>query len=162
MTYLITFSCYGARVHGDESVTVDRRHNLCGSRVIDVDTKRADTERGNMRNAPYEMDSRSRGIVLDTVREVCVHRRWYLLAAHVRSSHVHIIVEGTAAPEKIMSDFKAYASRGLNQLGGDRRRRWARHGSTRWLWKDQNVRDAIRYVVEEQGEPMALFLGEVP
>ncbi|MGH9721803.1 MAG: hypothetical protein ACRD8O_16465, partial [Bryobacteraceae bacterium] len=24
-------------------------------------------------------------------------------------------------------------------------------GSTRWLWKDQDVREAIRYVVEEQG-----------
>jgi hypothetical protein len=27
MTYLITFSCYGARVHGDERGTVDRHHN---------------------------------------------------------------------------------------------------------------------------------------
>ena len=29
-------------------------------------------------------------------------------------------------------------------------------------WKDQDVREAIRYVVEEQGEPMAVFLGDVP
>ncbi|MGH9721015.1 MAG: hypothetical protein ACRD8O_12440, partial [Bryobacteraceae bacterium] len=40
------------------------------------------------------------------------------------------------------------------------RRRWARHGSTRWLWKDQDVREAIRYVAEEQGKPRAVFLGE--
>ena len=34
----------------------------------------------------------------------------------------------------------------LNQLGRDEpgRRRWARHGSTRWLWKDEDVREAIR------------------
>jgi hypothetical protein len=31
-----------------------------------------------------------------------------------------------------------------------------------WLWKDQNVRDAIRNVVDEQGVPMAVFVGEVP
>jgi len=27
---------------------------------------------------------------------------------------------------------------------------------------DQDVREAIRDVVEEQGEPMAVFLGDVP
>jgi hypothetical protein len=34
-----------------------------------------------------------------------------------------------------MNDMKSYASRRLNQLGLDEpaRRRWARHGSTRWL-----------------------------
>jgi hypothetical protein len=60
-----------------------------------------------------------------------------------------------------MNDFKAYASRALNRLGHDApgRKRWARHGSTRWLWNYEDVLDAIRYVVEEQGEPMALFVG---
>jgi hypothetical protein len=29
---------------------------------------------------------------------------------------------------------------------------------SRWLWKDQDVREAIRYVIEEQGEPMAVFV----
>lgn len=63
-----------------------------------------------------------------------------------------------------MNDFKAYASRALNRVEGVEgdRRRWARHGSTRWLWKDQDVREAIRYVVEEQGERMAVFVGDVP
>jgi hypothetical protein len=77
---------------------------------------------------------------------------------------VHVIVEGEALPEKVMNDFKAYASRALNRLNSEEsgRRRWARHGSTRWLWKDPDVRAAIHYVIEEQGEPMAVFLGDVP
>jgi hypothetical protein len=37
-----------------------------------------------------------------------------------------------------------------------------KQGSRRSLWKDQDVRKAMRYVVEEQGEPMAVFLGDVP
>jgi len=71
-------------------------------------------------------------------------------------------VEAKAKPEKIMNDFKSYASRRLNRLGSDapNRKRWARHGSTRWLFEDENVRQAIRYVVEEQGEPMAVFVTE--
>ncbi len=60
-----------------------------------------------------------------------------------------------------MNDFKSYASRDLNRLGpdGSDQKRWARHGSTRWLWKDQDVREAIRYVIEKQGEDMAVFVG---
>ncbi|MGH9785558.1 MAG: TolB family protein [Terriglobia bacterium] len=43
-----------------------------------------------------------------------------------------------------------------NRDGADRRR-WARHGSTRYLWKPENVRAAIEYVVHEQGQPMAVW-----
>ena len=61
-----------------------------------------------------------------------------------------------------MNEFKSYASRELNRLTRDvpERKRWARHGSTRWLWKDEDVRQALRYVIDEQGEPMALFIAE--
>ena len=110
----------------------------------------------------YVLDHESRAVVLAALRGHCTHRGWNLLAMHVRSNHVHAIVEAEIRPERIMNEFKAYASRELNRLGrhAPERRRWARHGSTRWLWKDQDVREAIRYVVEEQGEPMALFVAE--
>lgn len=117
-----------------------------------------------MKQAPFCLDPDSRAAVLGTLREVCAHRRWSLLAAHVRTNHVHAVVEAEAQPEKVMNDFKSYASRGLNRLGrdGSDRKRWARHGSTRWLCKDEHVREAIRYVVDEQGEPMAVFVGDIP
>jgi hypothetical protein len=62
-----------------------------------------------------------------------------------------------------MHAFKAYASRDLNRLAIDApdRKRWARHGSTRWLWKDEDVQEAIRYVVSGQGEPMEVYLDEL-
>jgi hypothetical protein len=52
----------------------------------------------------------------------------------------------------------AYASRRLNGLRLDepKRKRWAHHGSTRWLWKPQHVSAAMQYVAE-QGEPMSVF-----
>lgn len=164
MRYFITFSCYGARLHGEESGSVDCRHNLFGGRGLDADPQRARAERRSMNQRPYEMDGDSRAIVLQTLGEVCSHRGWNLLAAHVRTNHVHVVAEAEVPPEKMMNDFKAYASRALNRVDGTEpgRRRWASHGSTRWLWRDQDVREAIRYVVEEQGEPMAVFLGDVP
>jgi hypothetical protein len=61
-----------------------------------------------------------------------------------------------------MNEFKSYASRALNRQGVDRpdRKRWATHGSRRWLWKDGDVRHALQYVIDEQGESMALFVAE--
>lgn len=111
---------------------------------------------------PYLLDPAARAAVLAAIRKHCAHRGWNLLAAHVRSNHVHAIVEAETPPERIMNEFKAYASRELNRSGSDgtSRKRWARHGSTRWLWKDEDVRQALQYVIDEQGQRMALFVAE--
>ena len=162
MRYFVTFACYGARLHGDESGSVDRHHNVVGSRRLEPDAQRLMAERREMLQDPYGLDEAGRAVVLAAIQRHCAHCGWGLLAAHVRSNHVHAVVEAEARPERIMNEFKSYASRELNQLGNDRpdRKRWARHGSTRWLWKDEDVRQALRYVIEEQGEFMALFAVE--
>jgi hypothetical protein len=81
---------------------------------------------------------------------------------HVRTNHVHVVVDAPVAPEKVLNEFKAYASRRLNQIGLDNadRRRWSRHGSTRYLWKREEVESAIGYVADRQGDPMALYVNE--
>jgi hypothetical protein len=60
-----------------------------------------------------------------------------------------------------MNDLKSYASRALNQAGldGPERKRWARYGSTLWLGveRDEHLDAAVRYVAEQQGEPMAVY-----
>lgn len=117
-----------------------------------------------MDQLPYELDGARRSAVLAALQEVCAHRGWNLAAAHVRTNHVHAIVEAEAQPEKIMNDFKSYASRRLKRLNpeeGDRKR-WARHGSTRWLWNSEQVSAAVGSVVDEQGEPMAVFEALAP
>ena len=110
-----------------------------------------------MDQPPYHLDQIRRDAVLQAIQEVCGHRGWTLLAAHVRSNHVHAVVETETRPERIMSDFKAYASRRLNWMKLDQpnRKRWARHGSTRWLWKPHHVSAAIQYIVDEQGHTMS-------
>ena len=125
---------------------------------MEANPKRVLAERQLMDQPSYGMDPSRREAVLADMLERCIDREWRLLAAHVRSTHVHLVVEGDARPERIMNDLKSYASRCLNRLGLDEphRKRWARHGSTRWL-KRQSVSAAIRYVVDEQGEPMAVF-----
>ena len=156
-TYLITFSCYGQHLHGDERGSVDRLHNQPGSRFLAVDEPRYETETALMKEQPYHLDARAREVVLGSIKEVCEHRGWIIGACHVRTTHVHALVTSEAKVGKVMNDLKAYASRGLNKLGEKRERRWARHGSARRLSGREQVVKATRYVIEGQGKPMAVW-----
>jgi REP element-mobilizing transposase RayT len=84
---------------------------------------------------------------------VCEHRTWRLLALHVRTNHTHAVVAASAAPERVINDFKSYATRALRRAGlvGQGARIWSRHGSTRYLWKPDEVTAAIDYAVNRQG-----------
>jgi REP element-mobilizing transposase RayT len=95
-------------------------------------------------------------VVAESIRETCDVRHWKLIALHVRSNHVHVIVQGPTTPERMLNDFKSYASRRLAlQLGEPRgHRRWTRHGSTRYLWDSDAVESAVQYVLDEQGQAM--------
>jgi REP element-mobilizing transposase RayT len=161
---LITFACYGCHLHGSESGSVDVAHNMHRTPILEGNSARVAFEGQRMDQSAYHMDQTRRDAVLEAIQEVCVHRGWRLLAAHVRSNHVHTVVEAEVPPERVMSDFKAYASRHLNRLRLDdpNRKRWARHGSTRWLWKPQHVSAAMQYVVAEQGEAMSAFESHEP
>jgi REP element-mobilizing transposase RayT len=110
------------------------------------------------------MDVGRGNIVLAAMREVCRYKDWRLLAAHVRSNHVHTVVDAEVSPELVMNAFKAYASRALN-IAYPREKsriRWTRHGSTLHLWSQEKVDAAVRYVLEKQGEPMAWYRLSAP
>jgi len=115
-----------------------------------------------MEQALYVLDNVDRMVVLTAIHRVCLHRAWTLIAAHVRMTHVHVIVHADVSPEAVMHDFKAYASRLLCERDNTRARRWTRHGSTRYLWKRKDVDAAVRYTVDGQGEEMAVFLNTAP
>ena len=159
LAYLITFRTYGTWLPGDEGGTVDDTHNAPGAPMLPPDPRRESQARDLMDQPAYTLDAPRQAIVLQTIQEVCAYRGWSLLAAHVRTNHVHVVVHASQAPEKAMTDFKAYTSRKLNAAGFDEpeRKRWSRHGSTRYLWQPEHVEAAIRYVVHEQGESMAVY-----
>jgi REP element-mobilizing transposase RayT len=164
MTYLIMFACYGCHLHGDSTGSVDRHHNLVGSRGVEANPSRISSELSQMDQAHYSLDETRRQVVLAALIERCLDRGWKLLAGHARSNHVHVVVDADARPERVMNDLKSFASRKLNELGFDAtdRKRWARHGSTRWLWNRDDVSGALEYVVDKQGQPMALYEATEP
>ena len=83
VTYLITFACYGCHLHGSESGSVDREHNVHGTPLLEVDSARVAAVEERMDQAPYHLDQDRRDAVLEAIQEVCGQRGWSLLAAHV-------------------------------------------------------------------------------
>jgi REP element-mobilizing transposase RayT len=128
--------------------------------MLPASAKRVESMHKRLKDAPYELDYSRRNCVLESIQEVCSHRGWHLLAAHVRTYHVHCVVRAPVSPEKVLNDFKAYASRRLKKEGydGPKCKRWTRHGSTRYLWEPADAEAIVHYVFYEQGEPMAVFI----
>ena len=158
LAYLITFTSYGSRFHGDPDGSVDRSHNLWQAPMLEANPRRARFERHLLRDDPTTLSSLERQLVLESIQQHAARRGWTLHAVHVRSNHVHIVVESDLTPEKAMTQLKAYASRALNRSGRRRRKRWSHHGSTVYLWDPRHVDAAVDYVVQQQGPPMAVYL----
>jgi REP element-mobilizing transposase RayT len=159
LAYFLTFTCYGNWLHGQEAGSVDLDHNAFGTPVLPTDEPRQRGERQRMVQPPYHLDAPRRRLVRQAIQDVCAYRQWQLVALHVRASHVHAVVRADAAPERILNDFKAYASRALNVAGLDAAdcKRWTRHGSTRYLWSEESVEEKVHYVLHEQGEAMEVY-----
>ena len=163
LAYFITFTTYGTRLHGNENGSVDRDHNAYGTPFLAADLEREQSERAAMAQAPYVMSARERDIACKAIVDLAADRGWQLLAVHVRSTHVHVVIRTEERdPGRTMSDIKARASRDLNQAGfdGPSRKRWTRHGSTRYLFREEDVEAKIRYTLDEQGERTAWYAQE--
>ncbi|MCB1020585.1 MAG: hypothetical protein H6509_06285 [Bryobacterales bacterium] len=159
--YFLTFTCYGTRLHGDSRGSVDRKHNLVGARYLEEDPLRSATERGLMTADVASLDEPERAIVLEEIISSCSRQNWLLHAAHVRSTHVHVVLTTATKPEVVLGKVKSFASRALNKRFGKKQRRWATHGSTVWLWDPRRLDRAVDYVVRGQGSPMQLYVNKL-
>ncbi len=115
-----------------------------------------------MAQPPYKLDASARDVVCQAVVALSEERGWNLLAVHVRSNHVHVVIQTEREPGRIMSDLKARASRDLTRAGYETadRLRWTRHGSTKHLFHEDEVAAKIRYTLDEQGPRMAWYAKE--
>jgi REP element-mobilizing transposase RayT len=68
-----------------------------------------------MPEAPYQLDLRRAQIVLIAIRETCRYRDWDLIAAHIRTTHTHLIVDRLENPDRTISQLNSYASRMLTK-----------------------------------------------
>jgi REP element-mobilizing transposase RayT len=153
LAYFLTWHTYGTWLHGDEQGSVDPRNNIVGDPFIATNEARRRSEQSRLQHPPVRLDSADRTIVQNTILEVAAHRRWRVLALHVRTTHVHVVVSANAKAERVLNDFKSYATRRLREAGriAIDTKLWSRHGSTRYVWNDSQVLSKIDYVVNAQG-----------
>lgn len=156
LAYLLTWTCHGTWLHGDERGSIDQDHNQIGSPTLAPDSRRLDTAWSRMRGSELLLDEQARGVVERTIREHAQIRAWKVLALHVRTNHVHVVLEcadGTP-PERAMDQFKAWCTRRLREAGnvGIEQKVWTEHGSTRWINDELGLARAIDYVSRGQGE----------
>jgi hypothetical protein len=160
LAYFISFACYGCRLHGDDRGSVDRRHNVYGTPVLPPDPELAASRGAAMTHAPYSLDGDRPVIVLSAIVGLAEKRGWPVWAAHVRTEHLHVVLTAAGADiDRVMADLKAAASFRLNRAyPADRGRPyWARHGSTRYVWDEAQLAPVLDYVLNQQGEPMAVY-----
>jgi REP element-mobilizing transposase RayT len=155
--YLITFTTYGTWLHGNAVGSILKSDEYSGTVLITGNPELEMAEFKRLKDMPFKMNEHQRRIVLAAILEVCQFRNWIAHAVHVRSNHIHAVVCAKAKPEKIMNDFKVYATKALRKetVRLDLAKVWTRHGSTKYLWYDQALDDAIKYVRDGQGKMMA-------
>src|SRR5579862_3777576 len=109
VVYLLTFNCYGTHLGGDERGSLDRAREGRGG-PIEPSAALVGYGKRVMTHAEAKLDLGQSSVVLRALLETCTFRDWTLLAAHVRSTHAHLVVRGIVEVSGAIRDFKAYAS----------------------------------------------------
>ena len=105
-------------------------------------------------------------IVFEQLVETAAYRGRVLDAVAILTDHIHLVFGTPADPDqdKMLDDWKTYASRVLNRHAGwkapaPRPVWWARDGSKRILKTPANRAGAIRYV-RDQHDPLRLWVSD--
>jgi REP element-mobilizing transposase RayT len=154
--YLITFRCYGTWLHGDDRGSMDRNRNAYRSPKIPPNYAFENSDKQQLRHPVAFLNVEQRQIVETAIRDVCGYREYLLRAVNVRTNHAHSVVSAMCTPEPMLNALKSYATRALRRAGliGATQKPWARHGSTVYLWKEEDVAKAIAYVMLGQGNDL--------
>lgn len=164
IAYLITFRTFGTWLHGDERGSYEREKNRFGSKYVAPNVPLKEAMASTQKQAAVILGRRERLLVHHAIEEVAVFREYNIRALNVRTNHAHTVVSKAVRPEKIVNDFKAYATRRLRQeyCFSATAKIWTRGASTRYLWKPLHVAAAVDYVLYSQGDVPFEMVTEAP
>jgi REP element-mobilizing transposase RayT len=112
-----------------------------------------DHEFSQLAHDPTMLTAPMRRVVRDSIVERCTFMHTPLVALNVRPTHIHLIVKAEDEPGKVMGGFKSRSTRALRDqaLVAPTHHVWTDRGSKRWLWTLDALREAMEYVLLEQG-----------
>ncbi len=160
--FFITFITYGTRLHGDSRGTVNRNQNQFGSQFVSPNDEYCERMHKKLQYQKFLLNESQRKTVLKSIVYACKHYHWHLIAAHVRSNHIHFLLNAEKDPDFIAIKVKAFATRFLKKSHPEIpiQKYWTRGQSTRYVWKKSMVYVAADYIIERQGEKMAYYFDE--
>ena len=144
LAYFITFTTYGSWLHGDPrgSYTKEPRFVLPNENWVQLETR-------SLKYPPLLFTMEQRSVVDQAIRELCVKRHWKLHTVNVRTNHVHLVVTAVqTSPERVMRDLKSAATLTLRKkrMISEERKPWTEHGSTIYLFEQEEFDGACYYV----------------
>lgn len=151
-TYFLTWTTYGTWLHGDPRGSVSREQNRPGTTFVAPSRAMVEQDAKRLKHVPIVLNEVQRRCVDSTIRAHAEYRRWQLHAVNVRTNHVHVVCTGALSPERMMGEFKSWATRSLRQRQelGQNQRVWTTHGSTRWLDSEMSIASTVHYVTHRQ------------
>jgi REP element-mobilizing transposase RayT len=152
--FLITFSCYGTRLHGSAKGSVDRFHNEYGTAFLSPDEARQRSKQRLLKHPLVNLDASRRVAVEVAIRDTCNNRGWLLCAINVRTTNVHAVVSVGLQTDSMCSAFKANGTRQMREDGcwPHTHTPWSDGCSRRYLWTERHVECAVDYVVMDRVE----------
>ena len=158
IAFLLTWTCYGTWLHGDERGSVDDDHGRRGQPFAPFNPVRETVRARQLKHDPYHLEAARRGVVHKTILEVCNHRGWTCKTLNVRTNHVHAVISHANKPGKAMSDLKAWCTRRLREakLLDKTAPAWAEGGSVKWIWTDEQLDRVGAYVRDGQGDDLPM------
>jgi len=161
MTYWhITFSTYGARLHGDHRPTVDRAHNQRGTPYLAPDPVREARERAAMRYPPVVLTHDQRAFIEGVIPSICTRGKWELVLCAAGPDHVHTLLGAEEAThgKEIRYWFKRWLTNSLNQrwsapVRPDGSSWWCEAGSTKPVKDELYFANTLRYIRDQQTVP---------
>ena len=150
LAYLITFTCYGTWLHRDERGSVDCKHNQFGREFLEEDPHRKRDEFKRLKHLPVYLSQEQRDCLTQSIVYVCESRLWKLWEVNVRTNHVHVVLSSSEVPKTILRALKSRSTIDMKSGGlFAQAKLWTRGGSTRYLWKEDALEAACRYVHEQ-------------
>jgi REP element-mobilizing transposase RayT len=177
--WLLTSTTYGTWLPGDARGSVTsvrdvrpgdtpspsrREHSRFGEAFEpeNVGLRRSAEQR--LQGEPVRLNASQAVAVVEQFRETAEHRGWRLVAAAVMTNHFQLVVGTRDAVDgrKMLTDFKAYATRRLNRehASNSGRRWWTSGRSARRLIDEAALTSAVNYVLHKQPNPLAAWPNE--
>ena len=156
IAYLITCRTYGTWIHGDERGSVDRHHRRYGTPALPPSPRRKEIESRLLKQPAVLLDAVQTAVIERAVRETCRLRHWNLWTLNVRTNHLHCVITAHYNGKRVTAALKANATRAMREAAcwHGELSPWARGGSVRYLWTEEDLIRAIQYVAYSQGPPL--------